>query len=127
MNLKIASEGTVTIRIAQTGHDGQADSWTIFPHFPKDPNLDRFGPDDRQLIKSLSISDTDTIGNTDLDKKAEAISRLLQNLKDLNHPWVVVNEIDDVSEELSNLLEKEYGVKDLTTENERPIKSESKE
>lgn len=127
MKIQLANEGSVTIRIASTGHDGKSDSWTVSPYFPQDPNLEKFGPDDRDLIKSLSISDTDATGNTDLSKKAEAISRLIENLKDLNHPWVVVSEVDNVSEELVSLLEKEYGIKDTTVENERPMKSESKE
>lgn len=125
--IKIANEGTVQVRIATTGHEGGPDTWTVFPYFPEDPNLDRLGPDDQEMIKSLKVDNFDAVGHTDLDKKAEAITRLLENLKDLHHPWVVVKEIDDSTPELQQLLEKEYGIKDISQEDERHTLRESKE
>lgn len=124
--IKISDEGNVIIRIATTGTES-GDTWTVFPYIKDDPTLQNFGSDDKELIKSLSVSNTDAAGNTDLDKKAEAISILIKNLDNLQDFRLKIESIDTTDPELTSLLGKEYGIKDVTVENERPIKAESKE
>lgn len=124
--IKIADEGNVVIRIATTGGES-GDIWTVYPHIKNDPTLQNFGPDDKELIKSLSVSNTDASGNTNLDKKAEAISRLIRNLDDLQDFRLKIESIDTTDPELTSLLGKEYGIKDITVESDRKVTSESKE